>query len=119
LQINKADLKAVAGNLEIPTIPSIHQRVLEAVTQPNSLAMDAWHTCETTHCRAGWVVVLAGEAGKELEEKTSTAFAALQIYKKSSEISVSPTQFYKNNEEAMADIVRCAELENKINQNKI
>jgi len=41
--------------------------------------MGAWHTCDTTHCRAGWVTMIAGKEGKELEEKTSTQFAAMQI----------------------------------------
>jgi hypothetical protein len=73
--------------------------------------MSDWHTCETTHCRAGWAVFLAGQAGKELEEKTSTLFAAMQIYKASSEIRVFPPQFYKPNKEALEDMKRCAELE--------
>jgi hypothetical protein len=73
--------------------------------------MNQWHTCDTTHCRAGWVVQLAGEKGRELESKTSTPFAAMQIYHKSSEIKVSPPRFYENNEVAMDDIIKCAELE--------
>ena len=74
--------------------------------------MSSWHSCETTHCRAGWVVTLAGEEGVKLEKQTSTLFAAQQIYHKSSpNIPVSPIAFYKRNEEAMADIKRCAEEE--------
>ncbi len=73
--------------------------------------MSKWHTCNTTHCRAGWVVTLAGEKGKELEEKTSTLFAAMMIYKASSPIRVSPTRFFEKNDVAMADIKKCAELE--------
>jgi len=70
--------------------------------------MRTWHTCETTHCRAGWVVMLAGEDVKKLEAETSTCFAAMQIYNASSEIKVAPTRFYEGNEKAMADIRRCA-----------
>jgi len=73
--------------------------------------MGAWHTCDTTHCRAGWVVNLAGPEGKVLEQKTSTAFAALQIYKASSPIRVSPSRFYETNTVAMEDMKRCAEEE--------
>lgn len=73
--------------------------------------MSIWHACDTTHCRAGWVVTLAGKEGKELEDKTSTLFAAMQIYKASSPIRVSPTRFFDSNDIAMADIKRCAELE--------
>jgi hypothetical protein len=95
-----------------PVIENIHQKVLEAATvRPDSLNMGDWHTCETTHCRAGWVVHLAGEPGAKLERQTSTLFAAMQIYKASSTISVSPTRFYENNETALADMKRCADLE--------
>jgi hypothetical protein len=73
--------------------------------------MSTWHTCETTHCRAGWVEVLAGKEGKELANKTSTSFAAMVIYDKSSSIKVSPVQFYVSNEEAMKDIRRCEKEE--------
>jgi len=73
--------------------------------------MDSWHTCETTHCRAGWVVTLAGAEGKALEKETNTEFAAMMIYKESSPIRVSPVRFYESNETAMSDITRCAELE--------
>ena len=100
----------------IPVLENIHQKVLQAVSQPNALKMSDWHTCDTTHCRAGWVVVLAGEKGKKLEEKTSTLFAAMEIYHKSSpDIPVSPTQFFKSNERATEDIIRCAELEKQQN----
>lgn len=65
-------------------------------------------------CRAGRVVQLAGAAGKALESKTSTLFAAMQIYHKSCpSIRVAPTRFYESNEIAMADIKRCAALEAK------
>ena len=73
--------------------------------------MADWHTCDTTHCRAGWAVVLAGKEGKLLEEKTNTLFAAMAIYRASSDIRVSPTMFYTSNEEALEDMKRCAELE--------
>jgi len=75
--------------------------------------MGDWHTCDTTHCRAGWVVFLAGDAGKKLEAHTSTQFAAMQIYKESSAIRVSPPRFFETNEVAMADMKRCAEEEAK------
>ena len=73
--------------------------------------MGAWHTCETTHCRAGWVIHLAGEAGYALERETDTAWAALQIYKASSPIEVHLHQLYVSNEAAMSDIQRCAKEE--------
>jgi hypothetical protein len=94
-----------------PVIDNIHQKVYEAAAQPDALNMGDWHTCDTTHCRAGWVVHLAGEGGKKLERQTSTLFAAMQIYKASSPIVVSPVRFYESNEIALSDMKRCAEEE--------
>jgi hypothetical protein len=68
------------------------------------------HSCGTTHCRAGWVVHLAGEAGYALEERTSSEFAAMQIYKASG-YPISPCRFYESNEVALADMRRLAEEE--------
>ena len=73
--------------------------------------MGGWHEskeCGMTHCRGGWVIALAGDAGRKLEEATSPEFAAMMIYKESSPIRVSPVRFYETNEKAMADIKRCA-----------
>ncbi len=98
----------------IPVIPSIHQEVLRHASTQGGLNMQNWHTCNTTHCRAGWVVHLAGASGKALEKKTSTLFAAMQIYKASSPIGVSPTRFFESNEQAMADMERCAAEEAQV-----
>ena len=74
--------------------------------------MGDWHTCDTTHCRAGWVVTLAGEAGKALEQFFDTPLAAALIYRESSPHKVSMARFFDDNEAAMADMRRMAELEN-------
>ncbi len=97
---------------DVPVIPNIHARVLAAVENPGALDMAAWHTCETTHCRAGLVVTLAGDKGRKLEAASSTMFAAMQIYHASSpSVPVSPVRFFDKNEVALADIVRCAKAE--------
>lgn len=108
-----SDLKENAPSAfpAIPVIENIHQKVFEAASGEGALNMGDWHSCDTTPCRAGWVTFLAGEAGKALEKHTSTAFAAMQIYKASSPINVSPVRFYEDNKVAMADIKRCAEEE--------
>lgn len=101
--------------MKVPVIPGIHGKVLEAVKAPNALDMGTWHRCETTHCRAGWVVTLAGQAGRKLEELTSPQFAATQIYHASCpDVPVSPVRFFHGNQKAMEDIVRCAELEKNL-----
>jgi hypothetical protein len=93
---------------DVPKIPNIHQQVLAAVSAPNALDMSTWHTCDTTHCRGGWVVTLAGDAGRALEAYHDTQLAAQLIYKASSPIRVSPPRFYESNDVAMADMRRCA-----------
>jgi len=74
--------------------------------------MDRWHSCDTTHCRAGWVIILAGEEGSRLERQLGTPLAANKIYKASSNIEVRwSLRFFESNEVAMVDIKRCAKLE--------
>jgi hypothetical protein len=86
--------------------------VFAAASNPKALAMDTWHTCEKTHCRAGWIVTLAGEAGKRLERFFDTPLAAMKIYDASSSLEkVSPVRFFDDNETALADMKRMAELE--------
>lgn len=98
-------------DLKIPIIKNIHQEVYKAASKPDALNLEKWHTCDTTHCRGGWVVFLAGEEGKELEEKTSTLFAAVQIYKASSDIHVPLNMFFESYDNSLKDIKRCVELE--------
>ncbi len=80
--------------------------------------MGSWHSsCGTTHCRAGWVVHLAGAAGKKLEAAIGTPLAAIKIYRANSDIDVKWVfRFFENDEEAMADMKRCAELEREGNK---
>ena len=68
--------------------------------------------CEKTHCRAGWVVMLAGEAGKALEAFYDTPLAAMKIYDASSPLApISPVRFFEPDEVALADMKRMADLE--------
>jgi len=73
--------------------------------------MSDWHTCETTHCRAGWAITLAGDAGKALEDKIGPAAAAAAIYIASDPKLERIPDFHCSNETAMADMKRLAELE--------
>lgn len=108
-----SDKSEANKQVKIPTLENIHGKILEAVSKENALDMSDWHVCDSTHCRAGWVVHLAGEKGYYIEKKSSTLFAAMQIYKESSNIKVSPARFFESNEIAMKDIERCAKLEQK------
>lgn len=68
----------------VPVIPNLAQLILEQVeAKPETFDMGSWHgdetcdgpkvpsmgyrKCGTTHCVAGWAVVIAGAAGRKLE----------------------------------------------------
>jgi uncharacterized protein YjbI with pentapeptide repeats len=109
---NLRDADLIGANLrdadlpETPVVPDLHKKVLEACTQEGcKLEMSDWHHCETTHCRAGWAITLAGKEGKLLEDKFGPAVAGTLIYQASTGMV---PDFYTNNEIAMADIKRCA-----------
>ena len=70
--------------------------------------MSTWHhACGTTHCRGGWVVTLAGEAGKSLEEFYGTLLAAMLIYRASG-YEINPCRFFDSNKDALSDMKKLA-----------
>ena len=95
----------------VPVVPNLHQSILAAIEHGGKLDMSTWHTCETTHCRAGWAVTLAGGAGKALEGKIGPAAAGALITLASCPWMKRVPNFYASNEAAMADIKACAERE--------
>ena len=73
--------------------------------------MGEWHICGATHCRAGWVIALAGYEGKALEAHWGTPHAAWLIYKASDPSIKAYPNFYTTNERALADMKRLADEE--------
>jgi hypothetical protein len=100
----------------VPRIKNIHQKVYAAASQPGALDMDYWHgrnDCGTSHCRAGWVITLAGEEGRALEDLSGPEYAARLIYAASGyEIDVC-LRFLDTKVDALADMKRLAEEEAK------
>ena len=86
-------------------VDGLHQKMFDAVQVEGALDMNSWHTCGTTHCRAGWAIVLAGQEGAELEKKYGPSVAGTIIYHNSTGMV---PDFYCNNDAAMADIKACA-----------
>jgi len=87
----------------VPVIPDLDHEILTALEHGGELDMNAWHTCDTTHCRAGWAVTLAGKEGKKLEAKYGPATAASLLYAASCPHLPIPN-FYVPNEEALLDM---------------
>ena len=101
--LSGADLRGAIGLPDIQKF-ALDAAVAAACAAPNSLEMGSWHTCETTHCRAGWAVVLHPQ-GRELEEKYGTSASGALIY---NACSGYVPDFYASNEDAMKDIVERA-----------
>ena len=110
-----ADLRGAVLSCPVK-IDNIHQVIFAAASQPDALNMKKWHTCGTTHCRAGWVIAITGDAGKALEwafggEGRGTPLAAAMIYMASDPALEKVPDFYCDNEKALADMKRLADLE--------
>ena len=91
---------------DVPVVADIDTRILTIVeANPSALNMSRWHTCETTHCRAGWAITLAGEAGKELEDAHGPCEAGRRIYMAS---TGRVPHFYATDAAALEDLRACA-----------
>ena len=101
--LRSADLSGA----KIPVIANIDAKILEAITAGGALQMDQWHTCETTHCRAGWAIHLAGEPGRALEVAIGSNAAGALIYAASRPRKPVPN-FFTDDDVAMNDIRECA-----------
>jgi hypothetical protein len=92
-------------NLTVPVVEDLDRKMYEATKGGENFDMNSWH-CGTTHCRAGWAITLAGEAGSKLEEAVGSAAAGRYIYEAST--GRPAPDFYASTMDALADIARCA-----------
>jgi uncharacterized protein YjbI with pentapeptide repeats len=111
--LSGSDLRGsdLSGSGWMPRVENIHQAVYTAASAPQALDMGSWHLCETTHCRAGWVVHLAGAPGRVLEGCLGTPAAAALIYQASDPSLEKIPDFYCSNTTALADMKRLADAE--------
>lgn len=85
-----------------PVVPDLDYRILTLIERGSgSLNMDAWHTCQTTHCLAGWAIHLAGVSGYDLERDLGPSVAGTLIFQAS--CGYVP-DFFARNEEALQDL---------------
>lgn len=104
--LQSADLKGAnlrGANLRgakldyIPGSQELLKKVAEhALAKEDSLEMCDWHTCDTTHCIAGWATHLHPE-GRDLEDKYGTEVAGLLLLG-----SEAHSHFFDCNVDAMA-----------------
>ena len=96
-----------ATHPEVPVVEGLDAQIYAAVTSGvGILDMTRWHSCETSHCRAGWTIVKAGEAGRALEDSLGTDHAARMIYRASAGYV---PDFFASDEAALEDLKRAAE----------
>jgi hypothetical protein len=105
--LSGAVLRRAVGLPSVTAIPSIDSAILAAIQAGGHLEMGAWHSCATTHSRAGWAVVLAGDAGASLEEQLGPCAAGALIYAASRPGEPVP-DFFASTEAALADLRACA-----------
>jgi len=108
VDLSGADLRGAKGLPTKAIVPDIDAAILAAVeAQYCALQMSEWHTCETTHCRAGWAIHLAGKAGAALEERYGANAAGALIYAVSRPNLPVP-DWFASDAQALADLRRCA-----------
>ena len=94
---------------DVPVVEQLDRKILALIDAgTGSLNMSDWHTCETTHCRAGWAIHLAGAAGYALEKRYDAERAGVMIYRAS---TGRVPNFFASNERALEDIKMCASEE--------
>lgn len=87
---------------DVPVVEALDRRILQVIESGQGrLDMSSWHICETTHCRAGWAIHLAGDAGAKLETEYGPAIAGRMIYLASTGRA---TYFYATDERALQDL---------------
>ena len=90
-------------------VAHLDAKILRAMEKGGTLEMSQWHTCGTKHCRGGWAVFLAGEAGRTLEFMQGTQAAANWIYAASRPgMKLPDFSGTQNNDVVMGDIRACA-----------
>jgi hypothetical protein len=94
-------------------VPSLHRRIVAAIDAGGALNMGDWHSCETTHCRAGWAVHLAGPAGAMLEAMIGPAAAGALIHVVSCPAlnGKVPNFYNQDNKAVLEEIRQLAEME--------
>lgn len=87
--------------LKVPTVMDIDAMILPYCEIKNGLEMKDVHTCETTHCRAGWYCFTNGQ---ELEKQVGWWMAGVLLFRASYPDKPIPDFFNYNNDAVLADI---------------
>jgi len=91
----------LSGAVGLPIVDDAPQRLHAVATtvldgDGATLTMGKWHTCDTTHCLAGWAIHQAGTIGKTLESLHGPHMAGLLLLGHEA-----ARHFYDSNEDAI------------------
>ncbi len=100
--------KDTAKTGHVPVIPHIDAEILARLNTGGTLRMSSFYGLDTTHCRAGWAIVLSGSPGLELQRATSTETAGRLIYA-ASRPGIPAPDFYASDRDALFDMEKCAQ----------
>jgi len=92
--------EALVRIAELEPLPGLDASILVALESGYTLNMDAYHTCATTHCLAGFAVTLHPR-GTEMEEEFGSRLAGSAIYLAS---TGAIPDFFASDEDAMASL---------------
>jgi len=92
--------QALVRCAELEPLPGLDASILAAIELGGSLDMRHWHTCDTTHCLAGFAVTLHPR-GRALEEVFGSRLAGSAIYLVS---TGAIPDFFASDEDALASI---------------
>lgn len=106
--LSSARLWKATGLPKAPVVENIHQRVFKEARKPGALDTSACHTAERIHSWEGWVITLAGNEGRMLEEELGSSVAAALIYQASDPKLERVPNWYAPYEVALADMQRLA-----------
>lgn len=101
--LSAAEWAALAAYYAAPVLPNIDAQILAALAAGGELNMSNWHTCATTHCRAGWAIHLAGQDGYALAHRLADSELAGQLIYVASGYD-RPPDFFASNEDALREI---------------
>ncbi len=106
--ISEARMVGATLPYRVPVIEDLDRQILEQLEgkeHAGKLDMRDWHSCETTHCRAGWAIALAGHAGAMMEDIEGPEVAGALLY---AAATGRVPNFYASDDAALEDLRRAA-----------
>lgn len=105
--LTRANLTGAVG-VSAPAVPGLDAKILDKISQPvGSLNSGVWCDHGVASRRAVWAIILAGDAGRMLEDRIGPGAAGALIYAASRPGKLIPN-FYESAAKAMEDMKRCA-----------